>query len=74
MSWMFAISEVLYFDRQEYGVCDDVGYVPSPIQTEVDPDNFEANMARDYGTAELVRQLLVLERYTEACKRKGLDY
>jgi len=73
MTWLFAISEVLHFDRDDDTPETEWGYRPSPIATGPE-DSLEVEIAREMPDAELVHFGRVLNRYADMLRAQGHDY
>lgn len=73
MGWLFAISDVLHFDRDDETPIMEWGYSPSPIQSEP-KDTFEAEIAREADTADLIEFGCVLSRYANMLEKAGKNY
>lgn len=73
LSWLFAIAEELYFNR-DTEVPDSWNFQPSPFGITTDDDSYELNVVRECDDALLIKFGNILSRYANFLKRANKDY
>jgi len=74
MSWWFAVSEEIYFNRQDtLDVPPEWQYSPGAA-TEPEEDRYEAEIVQGMSDDDLMRFGRTLCRLDRACRARGLNY